>query len=171
MNMETQSNVIVLWRDAVKGAEDRCQVSLQEEIESYLVSLLMRFTNQPELANCVVATEFLQAMQERDIMRRYSLADVGDQCLLFSGLFPGLAEQRQVEVKYFVDIGRSAYATISDKTTDLYGSLATQFVMLMDVLQSVNQRHILLPFEAYKLWQELGSKRALRALQEYRSHN
>lgn len=171
MNMESQSNVIVLWRDAIKGAEDRCRISLHEEIESYLVSLLIRFTNQPELANQVIATEFLQAMQERDIMRRYSLAEVGDQCLLFSGLFPGLAENRQVKVKYFVEIGRSAYANISDKANDLYGSLATQFVMLMDVLQSVNQRHILLPFEAYELWQELGSKRALSVLREYRVNN
>jgi hypothetical protein len=37
----------------------------------------------------------------------------------------------------------------------------------MDVLQSVNQRHILLPLEAYELWNELGSQRALHALREF----
>lgn len=160
MSSESPSNVIVLWRDAVKGAEDRCHVNLHEEIESYLVSLLIRFSTKPELANHVAAIEFMRAMQEKDIMRRYSLANVGDQCLLLSGLFPALAEHRHVKVKYFVDIGRSAYATISAKTTDLYGSLASQFVMLMDVLQTVNQNHILLPLEAYELWHDLGSKRA-----------
>lgn len=171
MNMETPSSVIVLWRDAVKGAEDRCRVHLHEEIEAYLVSLLIRFSTKPELAKSMVATEFLRAMQEKDMLRRYSLAEVGDQCLLFSGLFPGIAERRQVKVKYFVDIGRSAYANISAHASDIYGSLAMQFVMLMDVLQSVNQRHILMPFEAYELWHELGSKRALHALHDYGLHS
>ena len=167
MHTETTAEVITLWRDTVQGAEDRCQVRLPEQVESYLVSLLIRYTNQPALANQVIATEFLRATQETDVMRRYSLANVGDQCLLLSGLFPGVAERRQVKVSYFVDIGRSAYADISDTATDLYGSLAIRFVMLMDVLQSVNERQVLLPFEAYEQWEELGSKRALMALRAY----
>lgn len=166
MQEQVPSNVIVLWRDVIKGAEDRCQVHLREEVEAYLVSLLIRFTNKPELMRHVMAAEFLRAMHEKDMMRRYALADVGDQCLLLSGLFPGLAEHRQVKVKYFVDLGRSAYATISAGATDLYGSLAAEFIVLMDVLQSVNQRHVLLPLQAYELWNELGSKRALNALRE-----
>lgn len=169
MNHETPSNIIVLWRDAVKGAEDRCQINLHEEIEAYLVSLLIRYTAKPELANRVIAAEFLRAMQEKDIMRRYTLAEVGDQCLLFSGLFPGVADKRHVKLRYFVDIGRSAYANISSKTADLYSCLASQFVMLMDVLQSVNQRHILLPIEAHELWSELGSKRAFNVLHEFKT--
>lgn len=160
MSVETPSSVIVLWRDAIKGAEDRCHINLNEELESYLVSLLIRFSTKPELANHVAAIEFMRAMQEKDLMRRYSLANVGDHCLLFSGLFPALAERRQVKVKYFVEIGRSAYSTISSKATDLYGSLSSQFVMLMDVLQTVNQNHILLPLEAHELWNDLGSTRA-----------
>lgn len=162
MNTETPSNVIILWRDAIKGAEDRCHINLQEEIESYLVSLLVRFSNKPELASEIMATKFLRAMQEKDIMRRYSLADVGDHCLLYSGLFPSSAERRLVNVKYFVDIGRSAYANISAHATDLYGSLALQFVMLMDVLQTLHQSHVLMPLEAYEQWQTLGSSCALK---------
>jgi hypothetical protein len=170
MNAANQSNIVVIWRDVVKGAEDRCQVTLHEEIESYLVSLLIRFTNKPELARAAIANGFLQAIQETELQRRYSLAMVGDQCLLLSGLFPGVAEKRHVKIRYFVDIGRSAYANISNTTSDLYGSLAMQFVMLMDVLQCINQRQVLLPLEAYDLWQDLGSRRALRALQSYRNN-
>lgn len=164
MNKDNSTGVIIMWRDAVKRAEDRCDVHLHEEIESYLVSLLIRFTNQPELASKVMAQEFLRAMQEKDLLRRTTLAEVGDQCLLFSGLFPGAAEKRLVTVGYFVDIGRSAYSTISNKASDLYGNLAVQFVTLMDVLQSLNERHVLLPFEAYSQWQELGSARSYHIL-------
>ena len=84
------------------------------------------------------------------------------------GLYPDIEKDK---VKYFVDLGRSAYATLSGKATDLYGLLAMQFVVLMDVLQSVNQRNVLMPIEAYELWNELGSQRALNSLREYRLHN
>ncbi len=161
-------SVVTLWRDSVKGAEERCQVTLSEDIESYLVFLLIRFSNKPDIAKQVMATEFFKALQEKEFSRRYSLANVGDQCLLLSGLFPGIAERRQVKVRYFVDLGRSAYANISDAASDLYAALAAQFVILMDVLQSLNQRQVLLPFEAYDLWRELGSRRALAVLHAHR---
>jgi hypothetical protein len=169
MNDANQSKIIVIWRDAIKGAEDRCQVSLREEIEAYLVELLIRFTTKPELARAAMAAEFMRALHETELQRRYSLAAVGDQCLLLSGLFPGAAEKRNVKIRYFVDLGRSAYANISSAATDLYGCLSMQFVMLMDVLQCINQRHVLLPLEAYDLWNEVGSRRALNALREYRN--
>lgn len=158
---------IILWQDEVRLAEERCQVRLHRDLEDYLAQLLQRFAQRPDLAKSVIATEFLQALQEPTIARRFALAEVGDQCLLLSGLFPGVAEKRHVSVRYFVDLGRSAYAHISITTSDLYALLAQQFVMLMDILQSLNQQHILLPLEAYELWQELGSKRALKLLREY----
>lgn len=164
---EMSAPVILLWQEVVKGAEDRCQVNLPVEIETYLVSLLIRFTQQSELLHQVMATEYLQAMQKKALVRRYALATVGDQCLLLSGLFPGVAAHRQVNVRYFVDLGRSSYAHISSKATDIYGALARQFVLLMDVLQAVNERHILLPLEAYEMWQELGSQRAYAVLKSY----
>ena len=158
--------IVVLWRDLIKGAEDRCEVNLQHEIESYLVQLLIRFTSHTEIGQEIMATSFLDAINEQQAPCRYSLAHVGDQCLLLSGLFPGIAERRHVKISYFVDLGRSAYATISDTTSDLYGSLALQFVVLTDILQSVNESKTLMPMEAYDLWQELGSKRAFKILQE-----
>lgn len=164
---ENRSEIITVWQDAVKSAEQRCEVALHTEIESYLVSLLIRFAKRPDLARKVIATEFMQAMQENSWQRHQALAEVGDQCLLLSGLFPGVAEKRCVKVSYFVDLGRSAYAHLSIKATDLYGSLAIQFVMLMDVLQCLNQRHVLLPLNAYELWQDIGSQRALKVLREY----
>lgn len=167
MNSRDDSKIVVLWRDLIKGAEDRCAVNLHQEIESYLVELLIRFTSQPDIAKEVMAISFLDAINEQEIARRFSLANVGDHCLLLSGLFPGLAERRQVKIRYFVDLGRSAYATISDKTTDIYSSLALQFVVLMDILQSVNENRTLLPMEAYELWQDVGSRRAFKTLQEY----
>lgn len=169
MNLLTGATPI-LWQDLVKLAEDRCSVTLEHEVEAYLVTLLSRYTNKPEVAKQILATAFLKALNANKPQRELSLQDVGDQCLLFAGLFPRVTQKRLVKVSYFVDLGRSAYASISNKTNDIYDLLALQFVVLMDVLQSLREPpHHLMPIEAYELWQEVGSHRALKILQEYTS--
>ena len=167
MSLLTQSNALALWQDVVKHAEDRCSIALKEDLEAYLVSLLIRYTNQPDVAKQIFATAFLKALNLRERERIVSLQHVGDQCLLYAGLFPHIAEKKHVKTSYFVDLGRSAYAAISNKTNDLYSSLALQFVVLMDVLQSIRPHSDLLPLEAYEQWNELNSQRALKILQEY----
>lgn len=167
MSLLLQPDSHILWRDVIKGAEDRCAITLKQELESYLVSLMMRFTNQPGVARQVIATAFMEAMQKGELERRVSLAQVGDHCLILAGLFPKAITHRQVKLGYFVDLGRSAYATISQRAYDLYGALALQFVVLMDILQSIRESPDMLPLEAYELWQEVGSQRALRILKGY----
>ncbi len=166
MNLLTRQTSFMLWEDVIKSAENHCAVSLKKELESYLISLLMRYINKPGVTTQILATAFLKALHE-DEGRQSSLQSVGDHCLLFVGLFPHLAEKRLVKINYFVDLGRSAYATISHTTNDLYSSLALQFVVLMDVLQSIRVQNDLLPLEAYELWNEVGSQRALKILQTY----
>ncbi|OGT38446.1 MAG: hypothetical protein A3F11_09970 [Gammaproteobacteria bacterium RIFCSPHIGHO2_12_FULL_37_14] len=167
MDLLTSTTSLVLWQEVVKHAENRCCITLKRELETYLISLLMRYTNQPDVAKQIAATAFLNALHLSETERHVSLQRVGDQCLIFTGLFPRLAEKRLVKINYFVDLGRSAYSAISHKTNDLYGSLALQFVVLMDVLQSIRPHSDLLPFEAYEQWNELGSQRALQALKKY----
>lgn len=167
MNLLTNPSSLELWKEIVKGAEDKCSVSLDEELEAYLTVLLARYTNKPEVVKQILADAFLEALQQRARERDYSLQAVGDQCLIFAGLFPKAAERKNVTIGYFVDIGRSAYSSVSRSNNDLYGLLSVQFVVLMDVLQSINPNSHLLPIEAYDQWSEVGSERALRILQNY----
>ncbi len=163
MSLITNENSLILWQDLVRDAEDTCEVELNQELEAYLVSLLSRYLNKPEMAKSVFATALLDALQEESARRQTHLRDVGDRCLLFAGLFPRVAQKRHVKISYFVDVGRSAYYAIS-ATGDLFGSLAVKFVILMDVLQSIRQPPDMLPLEAYEQWQELGSRRAYQIL-------
>lgn len=167
MSLLTNTTSVVLWQEVIKNAEDRCSIALKDELEAYLISLMIRFTNKPEVVNKIIATAFLDALQARERERHLSLQQVGDQCLIFAGLFPKAAEKRLVKINYFVDLGRSSYAAISYKTNDLFGSLALQFVVLMDVLQCVRGCSDLLPLEAYEQWTQVGSQRALKMMQEY----
>ena len=171
MNILVNSSSIALWHEIIHEAEANCAIALNEEVEAYLVFLVMRYLTKPEVAKQIMAHEFLAGMKLAAAQRERMLQGVGDKCLLFSGLFPKLAEKRLVKISYFVNLGQSAYGTLAKTQHDLYASLARQFVTLMDVLQSV--RHYtqnfpdLLPLQAYDLWNETGSKRALTVLRQY----
>lgn len=167
MTVLTSPSSLILWKEAIQLAENRLSVSLKEELEFYLISLLMRYTNKPEVAHQIFAPSFLEALHLQENQRNITLRTVGDGCLIYAGLFPGAAEKKHVTIRYFVDLGRAAYARISGDTHELYHSLALQFVLLMDVLQSIPQHSQLLPLEAYEQWHELGSKRARQILREY----
>ena len=169
MSLLTNENSTLLWHDVIKHAEYRSSISLKEDLETYLVSLLIRYTNKPEIAKTIVATKFLEAMQQHEFQRNSSLRIVGDDCLIYAGLFPKLAEKRHVKLGYFINLGRSAYAAITGTANDLYSTIAIQFVSMMDVLQSIPESSTLLPLEAFELWEESGSQRAFRILQGYSS--
>ena len=56
----------------------------------------------------IMSEDFLGSQQLHGEQRAESLRQVGDHCLLFSGLFPQIAERRLVRISYFVNIGRSS---------------------------------------------------------------
>lgn len=165
------STSISLWQEIIHDAEASCSVRLHEELESYLIFLMMRFTNQPDIVKQIMATDFLKGLKLTKNQKLYHLQEVGDKCLIYSGLFPKNAEKRHVKISYFVNLGQSAYSIISYKHNDLYALLANHFVTLMDILQAIRQhsKHYpdLLPFEAYDLWTDTGSRRALSVLKNY----
>lgn len=169
MKVLVNSTPVALWQDIVHEAETACATSLSHELEAYVVFLLMRYMDKPEISKRIVALHLLEGLhaKERDV----ALLGVGDTCLLFSGLFPGMAEKRLVKISYFVNMGRSAYDAVSKTSNDIYSLLAQQFVVIMDILQSIRDfaRNVpaLMPIQAYDLWNEAGSQRALRILRQH----
>lgn len=167
MRLAADKQVISLWHEVINDAQQQCSIRLNLQLEHYLVSLLMRYSNQPDLAMRVFATSFLEAQQQRQQQRLQSLQMVGDECLIFAGLFPESAQHRHVKVSYFVDLGRSAYSAISHTANDIYWLLAIEFVALMDVLQAIRPTSDLLPLTAFEEWDELGSTHARKVLEYY----
>lgn len=164
MALLIHNSTMILWYDLVKSAEGECLITLNDELEMYLISLLIRYMDKPELAQQIFAKSFLSALLTKTVERRTRLQVVGDQCLLYAGLYPSHAEKRRVTVSYFVDLGRSAYASISDSSNDMYGTLATQFVTLMDILQAIKHAQEIPPMQAYEQWVELDSQRSYQML-------
>jgi len=170
-----QPTVLAEWQALVKEAENSSRLVLTEDLESYLVFLLMRFINHPEMADSVLALEFLRSIEKSGARQKDELRNVGDKCLLFAGLFPGRAEKRHVEISYFVELGQQAYANLSaisqQKLADLYKELGEEFVRLMDVLQTIRESasntFCLTPLQAVDLWADTGSHHALSVFRKY----
>lgn len=172
MTLVLEPTITAQWRQLVSEAQASVHSSLDEELESYLVFLLMRFAQEPKLLASIVATEYLESLLARGQARRDGLRDVGDRCLLFSGLFPHLARRRRVQISYYVQVGRGAYGELAHHAgaglRDMFAHLAQQFVALMDVLQAMRQMNgqtpLLQPLEAFDLYAQTGSRVALSSV-------
>jgi hypothetical protein len=170
-----QPSATAQWHALVGEAEQACATRLGEDLESYLVFLLMRYTESPEIANSVLALDYLHSMEAIGHLRETQLREVGDKCLLYSGLFPARAERRRVNSSYYVKLGMGAYAALATALAQLkaklFEDLSQQFVKLMDVLQTMrelgNGKPCLQPLQAMELWTETGSAHALQNLAQY----
>ncbi len=127
------------WHAMVYEAQASAKIILTENTESYLVFLLMRFSQTKQLLESVLAIDFLESMQASGHRRAEQLQDVGDKSLLLCGLFPGIVNRRLVGLSYFAGLGQAAYLTASElhenTMADLYFQLSTQFENLQRILQ------------------------------------
>ena len=129
------------WHALVYEAQAATQLILTENTESYLVFLLMRFSQTTHLMESVISMDFLESMNLSGRQRVDKLQDVGDKSLLLCGLFPGIAKKRCVGLSYFSGMGQAAYLTVSElqdrELADLYLQLSNQFTTMQQILQAM----------------------------------
>jgi len=159
------------WHRLICDAESRSHCVLDEQGESYLVFLLMRYLKRPDIVRSVLALQFLRAAEASGRQREIDMQDLGDQCLLYAGLFPGQASKRRVRLSYFVDLGQAAYTAVADGAasgaSSLYRSLAETFVSLTSVLRAVRTNDSATTdryLQAIELWSDSANTRVWEAL-------
>jgi hypothetical protein len=134
------------WYALVNEAQATTRLVLNENTESYLVFLLMRFSQGTKLMESVIALDFLESMHASRHRQVDILKDVGDKSLLFCGLFPGVAERRHLNLSYFSDLGQSAYLTVGElqerQLAELYFQLSKQFSILQQILQAMRGEYL-----------------------------
>lgn len=131
------------WHALVHEAQVARKLVLHENTESYLVFLLIRFSQTTELLESILALDFIEAHQLEGKRKVNQLQSLGDKSLLLCGLFPGIAEKRRVGIEYYMQIGQSAYKTAGEagetSQSPLYLQLSSDFVDLQQVLFSMRQ--------------------------------
>ena len=169
-NLLLEPSATAQWKRLLTLAEEQSHCQLHEDVESYLIFTLTRFTRKPMLDSSALGPDLLNCNQLLGQAKQNQLRDVGDQCLLLTGLFPQRAEKRLVTVGYYVDLGMTAYQHLSDLLkrcfADLYQMLAQNFVQMMDVLQNIRDTPALQTLQALELWQHTGSSSACKIIKD-----
>jgi hypothetical protein len=174
--IEPKATAMAEWYDIVREAEKLLGHEVGDELESYLVNLLLRFMDKPGLASAVLGLDYLLAEQHLSSTRYHALRKVGDQCLLYSGLFPERAERRRLRVSYFVELGQRSYFSAAAQAgrehelAELFQHLSNRFVRLMDILHSMRSLGIerqLSLLQAVELWQDTGSEFAYKIITQH----
>jgi len=134
------------WYALVNEAQASTRLILDENTESYLVFLLMRFSQTPHLMDSVMSLNLLESMNTLGKRQLELLRDVGDKSLLFCGLFPGIASKRHVKLDYFSHMGQAAYLTVGElhdsRTAELYFQLSAEFMTLQQILQAMRGQYM-----------------------------
>ena len=133
------------WHALVNEAQALTRLLLNENTESYLVFLLMRFSQSTQLIESVIALDFLESMHVPGQRQVERLREVGDKSLLFCGLFPGMAVKRHVRLDYYSEMGQAAYLSVGElqdsESADLYFQLSAQFITMQQILQAMRGSH------------------------------
>lgn len=135
-----QPTELAHWHALVNEAQVVVDHNLSEDLESYLVYLLMRFNTFSELSDTVLALDFFKASNAKGNERLDILQRLGDKSLIFSGFFPEQAERKNVKLSYFIQMGQSAYQSVamfSEEKKALFLALSDDFVSLISVLNIV----------------------------------
>jgi len=158
----------------VEEARQSSMTRINEDLQSYLVLLLLRLMKMPQITDGLFALDFLENIKKSQRENLEILRDIGDHCLIFSGLFPNRAKHRLVNVSYYVKLGQSAYLSLSHHSRTqlaiLYENLSHQFVPLMDILHVIRDMDLhtkeqsLDLLTAEDLWSQTHSLHALKIL-------
>lgn len=131
------------WHSLVCEAECASKIFLDEELQSYLVFLLMRYLDKPGMTAKILALDYIESMLSSGQRKELKLRDVGDVCLIHAGLFPERAKRKRVSEQYFIDLGCGAYQQLSivveNQIADLYYRLSQSFLPLRDLLKTMSQ--------------------------------
>ncbi len=161
MALVLKSTATEQWQALINEAETACNVALGEDVESYLVFTLMRYTNQPRALEQLQALDYLDALLQQ---RHQQLRDVADRSIMIAGLFPGLAQRRLVSVNYFIEIAYSGYNQVANLLPNgsyqgLYKELSRHIIDMVTILsgmRSVDTNN--LKQAELKAWRELLSQ-------------
>lgn len=164
------------WRALLTEAQHVARVYLAPAIEDYLVRLLRQAVGAPR-GLAADAQAFVERLAAR-AGTQHELVAVGDESLVFAGLFPEQAIRKGIPITYFVQVGVNAYREYAATQREapvraLFTSLATQFVDVLDVLHTLRELEQTTPcidaMNAYQLWRETGSTHAWQVLRQFTS--
>jgi len=126
--------------EIVLEGEYKAGITLDHETEAYVVQLMARYIDRPELNKEPVATKMLSGLQMPADKKRAVLKNVADECLLINGL--ELGRTKWPTENYYIDMGRLAYSNVAyiERPPEMfYEDLAKKFTIISKVIRKTKQ--------------------------------
>ncbi len=173
MNIDLHLPEAAGWRGLLTQAQQNARAFLPEAVEEYVVCLLYRMLGSAG-DNPALSARFARQLLTAGNADARNLAAVGDQCLLFAGLFPDHAIKQRIPLSYFVQVGQHAYrehaASLRGEERAVYQALGERFVAALDVLLGIRELNQGTPsldgLNAFALWSESGSSHGWHTLRQ-----
>jgi len=158
------------------------RVSTSAFTECYVVNLLAAFAGgetlpgrEPGFDETPLALLYARALQASGWERAQLLRGTGDTALFVSGFFADSLPKGGGGLRYYMALGRRAYAHLGDAlerdarvATQVFTELATRFREFVDLLTEVSERTMVNTpaslVRLYEHWRETGSPRAAALL-------
>lgn len=176
------------FRTSIDDVIARQGVHLDPQATCYVVNLITLYARSEEFYEDDGETYGVKplalmladaAEADNPELRNQSLQRIGDVALFIAGFFVEGLARHAVDVDYYVQMGGSAYGSLSDEIrgsvrgdafAPVYRELALKFHVLVDVLNEVkdggqggSNSDIV---RSYEIWRRTGSRRAERYLKE-----
>ncbi|HEX6997584.1 MAG TPA: hypothetical protein VF322_05535 [Gammaproteobacteria bacterium] len=180
------ASLVEFFKDAVADAMQRQNVRADDHTSFYVVNLLALFARSEALFDPVADRPSLRPLaamladavwaSDRD-ERNFALQRLGDVSLFIAGFFGDGFATKPVDVDYYVQMGGSAYDSLSGNLRGtvrgraygaVFAELAAKFQDFVDVLSDVRDQaqasHDVDVLRLYELWLRTRSNRAARLL-------
>jgi hypothetical protein len=174
----TAESLESFFQDELQKALGTSSGPLSEEAQTYLINLLANFSKtsnyyvpNPDgrLEDRALALQLFDALQASTRERIKILKRMGDMALYTTGFFGDALRRKLVGIRYYVDMGHTAYASVADlldteAPAPLYRELADNFVVMVDLLSAIASRCSLANdqdlLKLYENWLTSGSSRS-----------
>lgn len=180
-------NLRDFFRSSIDDVLDRQGVSVEPQATQYVVNLMTLYSRSEALFEY---NDDIYGLRPLALMladaadapsseaRTQLLQRIGDVALFMSGFFIDGLAHKAVDVDYYINMGESAYGSLSDEIrgtlrgnafAPIYSELAAKFQLVVDVLNEVRDGT---PesgadlMRVYEIWRKTGSPRALKQLRE-----
>ena len=175
------ANLREFFKDALHGALEKRQLSVEDQTEHYVVNLLTLFSRSEALYDTtsegtrlkplvVMLSEALEARSTGD--RNRGLQRLGDVSLFIAGFFAQSFARKLIDIDYHIAMGGRAYGALADTMSrgkgrvlgQVFNELSQNFQPMVDALNEVSEtsyshsdKDIL---RLYEIWLKTGSRRS-----------
>jgi hypothetical protein len=175
------ANLREFFKDALHGALEKRQLSVEDQTEHYVVNVLTLFSRSEALYDTtsegtrlkplvVMLSEALEARSTGD--RNRGLQRLGDVSLFIAGFFAQSFARKLIDIDYHIAMGGRAYAALADTMSrgkarvlgQVFNELSQNFQPMVDALNEVSEtsyshsdKDIL---RLYEIWLKTGSRRS-----------